>query len=233
MKSYKNLWSGFISEQNIDEAIINVCKHKTERENFRNLRENPEQYKDWIYYHATHFKNSRHKPIEIYDGISRKKRTIIVPTFREQIVHHMAVNILKPIFMKSMYEHSYGSIPGRGAHLAKKMIQKAIAKGGRDVKYVLKMDVRKYFDSIPHDILKAKLARIIKDDEFLELLYEIINVVDRGIPLGFYTSQWLANWYLTDLDHYIKEQLHAKYYYRYMDDMVIFGSNKKRASPNA
>ena len=141
----------------------------------------------------------------------------------------MVVNVLKPIFMKGMYEHSYGSIPDRGAHLAKKYIKKWIKNGGKDVKYVLKMDIKKYFDSIPHDILKQKLAKLIHDKTFLKILYEIVDAVDgnTGIPLGFYTSQWIANWYLTDLDHYIKETLGAKYYVRYMDDMVIFGRSKK------
>lgn len=89
------------------------------------------------------------------------------------------------------------------------------------------MDIRKYFESIPHDILKAKLAKIIHDERFLNLLYEIIDTTDKGIPLGFYTSQWFANFYLTELDHYITEKLKAKHYIRYMDDMVVFGSNKR------
>lgn len=226
MKSYKNLWDKFLSEDNIRKAIINVCKHKTMRPKFKKLRENPDKYLKWIRHEAEHFHNERHKPIEIYDGIQRKKRTIIVPSFREQIVHHMVVNILNPIIMKPLYEKSYGSVPGRGAHLAKKHIEKTIRKG-KDIKYCLKMDVRKYFDSIPHDKLKTFLAKRIRDEKFLAFLYEIVDVTDHGIPLGFYTSQWIANWYLSDLDHYIKEKLHAKHYYRYMDDMVIFGSNKR------
>lgn len=228
MKTYRNLWDDFISDKNMDEAIKNVCKHKTTRRKFKDLHDRPEKYKEWINREATNFHNASHTPIEIYDGIQRKKRTIIVPTFREQIIHHMAVNILKPIIMRPMYEHSYGSIPGRGAHLAKKHIVKVIKKGGRDIKYVLKMDVRKYFDSIPHDILKERIAKTIKDEKFLALLFEIIDVTENGIPLGFYTSQWIANWYLSDLDHYIKERLKAKHYYRYMDDMVIFGANKRQ-----
>lgn len=97
------------------------------------------------------------------------------------------------------------------------------------MKYCLKMDIRKYFDSIPHDILKAKLAKLIHDEKFLAVLNEIVDATgtDKGIPIGFYTSQWFANWYLTELDHYIKEVLHVAYYIRYVDDMVIYGSNKK------
>ena len=62
----------------------------------------------------------------------------------------------------------------------------------------------------------------------LDIILELVDVTDSGLPLGFYTSQWLSNWYLTPLDHYIKQHLKAKYYMRYMDDMVIFGANKKQ-----
>lgn len=81
---------------------------------------------------------------------------------------------------------------------------------------------------MPHDILLAKLRKLIHDDRFYNLIEKIVNVNSVGIPLGFYLSQWLANWYLQGLDHYIKENLHAKYYIRYMDDMVIFDENKSR-----
>lgn len=226
MKSYNNLYIKFLSDENILLAIKNVCKHKTKRRRFKELKEHPEKYISWIRHEAMHFHNDRHTPMEIYDGITRKKRTIIVPTFREQIIHHMIVNILKPIFMKSFYFHSYGSIPNRGAHLAKKRIEKYIRKG-KNIKYCLKMDIRKYFDTIPHATIKAKLSKLIKDRQFLSILYNVIDVTEVGIPLGFYTSQWFANWYLTGLDHFVKETLHVKAYWRYMDDMVIHSSSKK------
>ena len=140
----------------------------------------------------------------------------------------MLCNILKPIFMRGMYEHSYGSIPERGGLAGKKVIEKWIKNDRKNCKYVLKMDIRHFFDSVPHDILKRKLNRIIKDEKFLAILFEVINETEIGLPLGFYTSQWLANWYLQDLDHYIKEQLGAVHYIRYMDDMVVFGSNKRK-----
>lgn len=76
-------------------------------------------------------------------------------------------------------------------------------------------------------MLLKKLKSLIHDEKFYNLLETIIKITDNGIPLGFYLSQWLANWYLQDLDHYIKENLKARYYIRYMDDMVIFGPNKK------
>ena len=227
MKSYNHLWEKFISDENIDLAIKNASRGKKDRKSVKRRLDNPD-FKKEIKHYANNFKNRKHKPKEIYDGIQRKKRTIIVPCFDEQVIHHMVVNVLKPIFLKPMYLHSYGSLPKRGGHKGKKAIEKFIRKHPKDCKYVLKMDIRKYFDSIPHEPMVERLRALIHDDKFLKILVEIINVIPQGLPLGFYTSQWLANWYLQGLDHYIKEDLHALFYIRYMDDMVVFGSNKRK-----
>lgn len=228
MKSYNHLWEQFVSDENIRLAINNSSLGKRDRRDVKEYYEFPDVFVPVLKDYAEHFRNCPHVPKEINDGISRKRRTIIVPWYKEQVVHHMLVNCLKPIFTKSMYEHSYGSIPGKGVHAAKKRIESWIKHDPKNMKYYLKMDVKKYFNSIPHGILKQRLERIIHDERFLTVLFEVIDVVDVGIPIGFYTSQWLANWYLTSLDHYIKEELKAVHYVRYMDDMVIFGANKKR-----
>lgn len=233
MRTYRHLYEQYISDENYFLAVRNATRHKggakRKYRRARYYRDHAEKLKPYLLVYAKHFKSAEHKPKMIYDGIRRKQRSIIVPTMQEQIIHHMVINVLKPIFMRDMYEHSYGSIPGRGAHLAKKQIEKWIRHGGKNCKYCLKMDIRKYFDSIPHDILKRKLRELIRDERFLSVLYEIIDAVpgNRGIPIGFYTSQWFANWYLTGLDRYIKNDLKAVYYVRYMDDMVIFGPNKR------
>lgn len=179
---------------------------------------------DWI----QNYKNSDHIPIVINDGISKKKRTILVPTVEELFVQHCAVEALKPMFFHGMYEHSYGSIPKRGVHKGAKLIKKWIKHDKGGIKYVLKMDIRHFFDSISHNILKDKLAKKLKDPNMLALLYDIIDVTDNGLPLGYYTSQWLANWYLQDFDHFVKEELGVNKYIRYVDDLVIYDSNKKR-----
>lgn len=233
MKSYNHLFEQYISEENYRLAVRNATKHKGgKRRKYRKAqyyRDNVDKLMPDMLEYARHFQNSPHTPKMIYDGLRRKQRAIVVPTMREQVVHHMVINVMKPIFMKSMYEHSYGSIPDRGAHLAKQRIEKWIRTDAKGMKYCLKLDIRKFFDSIPHDILKFKLSKLIHDYQFLQILYTIIDATpeNRGIPLGFYTSQWFANWYLEDFDHFVKEELHAKYYVRYMDDMVIFGSNKR------
>lgn len=234
MKSYKHLFEKYLSEDNIRLAILNSSKGKRDRPVVKSYlpavtaEGDPDgEIVKRVRGFAANFHNADHKPVEIYDGITRKKRTIIVPRYYEQIVHHMTVNVLAPIFEHGMYEHSYASLPGRGAHRGKKVIEKWIRKDPKGVKYCLKMDVRKFFDSVPHDVLLRKLERIIHDEEFLGVIREILSVTENGLPLGFYTSQWLANWYLDELDHYIKEKLGARHYMRYMDDMIVFGSNKR------
>lgn len=227
MKSYNHLYEICISESNRQESL-KLAKHSKRIRRIMKHRHMPdeaviEKSYDWI----VNYKNAEHTPVYIYDGISRKERVIIVPTMEELIVQHNVVNALKPMFCKGMYKHTYASLPGRGGHKGKQVIEKWIRTDPKNCKYVLKMDIRHFFDTIPHDRLKAKLRKSIHDEKMLDLLFRIIDVTEVGIPLGFYTSQWLSNWYLKGLDHYIKEKLGAVHYMRYMDDMVVFGSNKK------
>lgn len=228
MKSYNHLYENLISEKNRWEAVRSAKHSARIRKRIKEMGVTDEELIRTSWKWIANFHNSKHKPISIIDGSSQKERIIIVPTVRELIVQHALVNVLKPMFTRGAYEHSYASLPGKGAHAGKKVIEKWIRNDGKNCKYCLKMDIRHFFDSIPHDILKARLVKTIHDKKVLNILLEIIDVTDKGIPLGFYTSQWLSNWYLTPLDHYIKQELKAKYYIRYMDDMVIFGSNKRK-----
>lgn len=227
MKSYNHLYEICISEANRREAIKGSKRSKRIRQIIKDKHWSDDDLLALSYEWIVKYENTEHTPIKIYDGITHKERTIIVPTIEELIVQHCVVNALKPMFSKGMYEHSYASLPGRGAHKGKKVIEKWIRHDIKNAKYVLKMDIHHFFDSVPHHILKGKLAKHIHDEKMLDLLFKIIDVTDYGIPLGFYTSQWFSNWFLQGLDHYIKEHLHAAHYIRYMDDMVIFGSNKK------
>ena len=235
MKSYNHLYEKYYTVENCELALWNGTKNKStkrKKNRARKLRQNKKKHIPLIMEYAKYenFHNFNHNPIQIYDGITRKIREIIVPNDHEQIVHHMIVNVLKPILLPKFYEHSYGSIPGRGSHKAKKTIKKWIKHDPKNVKYCLKMDIKKYFNNVNHDILKQMFRDLIHDEKFLSIIFKIIDVLpgNKGIPLGFYTSQWIANMYLTGLDHYIKEVLGVKYYIRYMDDMVIFCSNKRQ-----
>ena len=227
MKSYNHLWEELISDDNIRLAIHNASHGNMKRRKLTEIKNNPDKYipivRNWI----ENFKTIKHTPKIINDGISTKKREIIVPTVAEHIVQHAIMNVLKPIFMRGMYEHTYASIPQRGCHHGMKIVKKWIRNSERNIKYCLELDVRKYFDSISQDVLIDKLHKKIHDERFRDLLIKIIRTAEHGLPLGFYTSQWFANFYLQDFDHSVKEDLRIKHYIRYMEDMVLFHSNKR------
>lgn len=228
MKTYKNLWSEFISDENIKLAIKKFYKGKKKRKKVRKILENEEKWIPKIREYAINFTHFYHEPKEIYDGVSRKKREIVIPTVMESILHHMIVQVLMPMFTKGMYEHSYGSVPGRGGLYGKNRIAKWIRKGGRNIKYVYKLDIRHFYPNIPQDKIIDKLRNKVHDRKLMRVIEEVIKSVPSGLPLGFYTSVWFANWYLQDIDHKIKECGIDTHYARYVDDMVIFCSSKKK-----
>lgn len=144
--------------------------------------------------------------------------------------------------MRGMDDWCCGSIKGRGTKYAKDFIEKTLDNSlndrrkipiEREYKYCLKMDIKKFFDNIDREILVKKLNRVIKDKEMIKICTDIIySTKGPGIPLGYYTSQWFANFYLQSFDHHLREKLMPKYnthiYVRYMDDMIILGSNKRK-----
>lgn len=174
-----------------------------------------------------------------------KPRMISAAPFRDRIIHHSLCNVLEPIFEHTFIFDSYASRPGKGTHRAIRRYQ-AFA---RDKTYVLKCDVRQFFPSIDHQILKTRLARKIKDPRVLHLAHLIIDNSNpqaevhglfpgddlftaqerrRGMPIGNQTSQFFGNVYLDALDHFVKETLGCRCYLRYVDDFVILDDDKGR-----
>lgn len=135
-----------------------------------------------------------------------------------------------------MYGYSCGSIPGRGGIYGKRYLEKYIRENPSKSKYCLKCDIRHFYQSIDINMLKDKLSQKIHDAKMLHVLFLVLdsNIVihkgkdiNIGLPIGYYTSQWFANWYLQELDHYIKEDLKINCYVRYVDDLVMLSNNKK------
>ena len=231
MRTYRNLFGEIISDENIELAIKEAHrsrkKSRKKRKKLESLRTNPKRIeivRRWI----VEYKCIKREPKEIYDGIGRKKRFIYVPSVRETVVQHAVVQILDKYLSRGMYEHCYAAIKGRGQHKAKKYIEKWIRNHPKDAKYYLKMDIKQYFPSVDQRILMGKLERQVKDHRTLTLIGDLIAACDHGIPLGYFISQWFANYYLMDLDHMITGLPGKKMYIRGMDDMVIFTGNKRR-----
>ena len=116
-------------------------------------------------------------------------------------------------------------IKKRGIHKVLKQIQHDL-KDRENTKYCLKIDIRKFYPSVDHDILKQIIRIKVSDRELLQLLDEIIDSSD-GVPIGNYLSQFFANLYLSYFDHWVKEDKNIKYYYRYADDIVILYKDKE------
>lgn len=135
------------------------------------------------------------------------------------------MNILEPIFIKTFTINTYSCIKGRGIHKGLRDLNLAL-KDIDNTQYCLKLDIKKFYPNIDHNILKLLLKRKFKDQKLLNLLYEIIDS-SKGVPIGNYLSQFFANFYLSYFDHYLKEILKVKYYFRYCDDIVILHNNKQ------
>ncbi len=159
----------------------------------------------------------------IYDP---KERKICAATFRERVLHHALMNICHANFEKYQIFDSYASRLGKGTYAALERSKNF----QRKYKWFLKLDVRKYFDSIDLCILKQQLAKRFKDVVLINVFYSIIDSYEtstgKGLPIGNLTSQYFANHYLALADHYIKEKFQAPAYVRYMDDMVIWSNDK-------
>jgi retron-type reverse transcriptase len=163
------------------------------------------------------------------DGNSKKERLIYKPKFYpDQCIHWALMQVIEGPLSKGMYQYTCGSIPKRGTHYARKYVKRCINRDPKHTKYVLQIDISKFYPSIDHDCLKKMLRDRFKDPDALWLLDSIIDSAETGLPIGNYTSQWLANFYLQNFDHYIKQKLGVKHYVRYMDDCVFMGNNKKK-----
>lgn len=230
MKRKGFLFDKIIDKENIRQAILFASKGKTKRKVVIKTFENIDHNIDYIhnllktksYIPSPYIKSS------LIDGASKKERIIYKPKFfPDQIIHWSLINIIKPLLMRGMYQWNCASIQNRGTLYAKNAVEKWVRNDHKNTRYVLKVDIKKYYPSIDKEKLKQKFRKIIKDKDTLWLIDTIIDSHDIGIPIGNYTSQWFANFYLQDIDHFIKEKLGVKYYVRYMDDMVLFSANKK------
>jgi retron-type reverse transcriptase len=168
------------------------------------------------------YKTSEYTTFTIFEP---KERLIYrLPYFPDRITHHAVMNILEPIFVSTFTADTYSCIKGKGIHAAANAVKKAL-KDIENTRYCLKLDIKKFYPNIDHDILKKLLRRKFKDNDLLWLLDEIIDSTD-GLPIGNYLSQYFANFYLSYFDHWIKEDIRVKYYFRYADDLVILSGDK-------
>lgn len=229
MKRIGYLYEKICDKDTLNKALDQAVKGKREQPFARRILARRDYYIDKLHEILVTESFIPHKGItrRIVEQPRNKERLISVPRLYPDHVIHWAICIaLNKTFMKGMYDHCVGSVPGRGNGAGRKHIEKILKKG--KVKYVLKMDVRKFFQHIDHTKIEELLARKIKDKKALRLISQVIDNGGDGLPIGYYTSQWLSNFYLEKVDHYIKEELKIKYYVRNVDDMVLADTNKRK-----
>ena len=224
MKRSSNLWKKITDLNNIKQAHLNARKGKSFYKEVIEFDSDVDRYcKDIqdLLLNKT-FTTSKYKIYNIFDG--RKNRVIHkLPYFPDRVVHHALMQIVSPILYKSLIRDTFQSIPRRGTSDAARRVKKLIRN---DIpKYALKLDINKYYPSIDNSLLKLKLKDKIKCKDTLWLLDNIIDSND-GLPIGNYTSQILGNFFLSDLDWKIKQQIKPIGYFRYCDDLVLFSNTK-------
>lgn len=241
MKRASNLFDRICNIQNLHEAYYKAAKSKRLAKEVilfnKNYEQNLEKLRRSLIEKS--YRQGEYRHFTITDP---KERIISAALFADRIVHHAIINILEPVFERQFIFHTYACRVGKGTHAAARYA----FKNAKVCKYFFKLDVRKYFDSIDHFILKKSLSGIIKDGTCIELLYEIIDLYTvlavnpslakqeintaekKGLPIGNLTSQFFANFYLSGLDHFVLEQLKPCGYVRYMDDIVVFENSKER-----
>jgi len=242
MKTYKHLFENIVAFDNLLLAAKKAQKGKrfktgTARFNINLEREILQIRRELI--DGTYIPGA-YTEFFIYEP---KKRMISAAPYRDRVVHHALCNVIEPIFDRRFIFDLYSNRKGKGTHRAVLRYQNFARKN----KYVLKCDIRKFFPSIDHEILKEEIRRKIADTDALRLIDTIIDhsneqetVIEyypgddlftphqrkRGLPMGNLTSQFFANIYLNRFDHFIKESLRCGSYLRYVDDWCCFDDSK-------
>lgn len=241
MKRYGDLWPQVIDFENLLLAARKAQRGKRFRQNVLAFNYNLEQELHQLY---QSLKTKTYQPgkYTVFQVYSPKPRLISAAPYRDRVVHHALCNIIQPIFERTFIFDSYANRTGFGTHRA----LKRFTHFARTSRYVLQCDIRKYFPSIDHAILKSLIRRKIKCPDTLWLIDTIIDSSNpqepsieyfpsddlltplqhrRGLPIGNLTSQFFANIYLSGFDHFIKETLKAPKYLRYVDDFALFSDD--------
>lgn len=225
MKRLNGLHEKICNIENIELADKKARKDKKSRWGIvkHDKRKDEENIKLKIDLDNLTYKTSEYSTFKIFEP---KERLIFrLPYYSDRIAHHAIMNVMEPIWTKIFIKNTYSCIKGRGIHATHKDLSRDLKKYPEATKYCLRLDIRKFYPSIDHEILEEILKKKIKDKKLLALLHEIVYS-SEGVPIGNYLSQFFANLYLAYFDHWIKEEVGIKFYYRYANDIVILHHDK-------
>lgn len=226
MKRYNNLYEQICSLDNLYLADQKARKGKSKQYGVRSHDANRDDNIQKLHTELVNktFHTSNYQTAIVYEP--KERMVYKLPYYPDRIVHHAVMNILEPIFTSLFTADTYSCIKGKGIHGLAGNLRKAIDTDKNGTRYCLKIDVQKFYASIDHDILKSLLRRKFKDNGLFYLLDDVIDSAE-GVPIGNYLSQYFANFYLTGFDHWLKEKMGVKHYFRYSDDIVILSDSKQ------
>ncbi len=227
MKRAGNLWAQITTEANVHAAFAKAAAGKRDRSEVcafaARLDENCRSVARDLA--AGVFSFGHYRRFTIYEP---KERVIHAASFRERVAHHAIIAAIGPVLERRHIAQTFACRLGKGRVAALHYARAAAAA----CPFFLKMDVRKYFDSIPHDKVREMLERIFKEPHLLACLRSILDsyttAPGRGLPIGSLISQHLANAYLGPVDRLLKEKLRCRHYARYMDDMALWSGDRQK-----
>lgn len=234
MKRVKNKWDEFTHEATIEGAIWTASKGKRKRNRGvrRVLKDVPKYAKKLSKeLKEDRFALSPFRKERIKTEYGKERDITKRRFFPDRCVEHVIEDVMGERWRKSLPDDMYACLPERGINCNIKRfnmrhkVRRAICSYRHRTVFVLKMDISKCYPSVDNDIMAQTYRRYCKDKMMLELL-DKINYNGKGLPIGNYLSQLWVNIYLNPLDRFIKEELKATHYFRYMDDIVIFSENK-------
>lgn len=237
MKTYTDLFDRMVSSESLFSAWD---EFKSGKRNRRDVREFEWRLEENIFLlrEALVSGTYRHGSYDAFFITDPKQRHIHKATVRDRILHHALFKALSPVFEETFIQNSFSCRVGYGTHRGVAVMAQAIrrvARNGTVPCFVLKCDVRKFFDSMDHEILLGILARRIKDPEVMRLLRDIVGSFGsgqgslfrrQGVPIGNLTSQLFANVYMNELDQFVKGELRVRDYGRYTDDFLIVAGDR-------
>lgn len=226
MKRYNNLFTAITDIENIQLAVYNASRGKAHYREVKQIMKNPDAIAHQISELLVN-KSFKNAPYIHFSSMQYgKKREIYkLPFYPDRIIQHAVCQVLEPIWDAQYIRDTFACIKGRGIHDGVQRVKDALSSDPNGTAYCLKIDIKKYYPSVNNSALKAIVRIKIKCKDTLWLLDEIINS-HQGLPIGNYTSQHLSNIYLSGFDHFVKEKLKIKHYFRYCDDIVMLSATK-------
>jgi RNA-directed DNA polymerase len=228
MKRHGELWSQIINMENLHMAHTMAKRGKSHYYGVQQVEKNVDECIANIH-NSLSTKSFTTSEYAIEDRIEggKMRRIYKLPYYPDRIVHHALMSITGPIIRKSLIRDTFQSLPNRGTSDARSRVRSAI--DSHQPRFALKMDIRKYYPSIDNEKLKDLIRSKFKCTDTLWLFDDIIDSMP-GLPIGSLTSQYLGNFYLYQFDWWVKQKVKAKMYFRYCDDMIVLGNNKKLLS---